>query len=75
MMLPVKDLQVVDSTTMSLFTDILKGIGRNPGNGKKKGGIKMHAMIRSLEDVPCLIRFSSAAILDHVFDMTLVTNN
>jgi|SRR3984885_1970361 hypothetical protein len=67
MMPPVKDLQVVDSTTMSLFTDILKGVGRNPSNGKKKGGIKMHAMIHSLEDVPCLIRFSSAATHDHVF--------
>jgi hypothetical protein len=33
---------------------------------KNKGGIKMHTMI-SLEDVPCLIRFSSAANHDHTF--------
>jgi len=50
-----------------LFSDILKGAGRNPVNGKKKGGIKMHTMINSLEDVPCLVRFSSAATHDHVF--------
>jgi len=64
---PVKDLKIVDSTTISLFSDILKGVGRNPLNGKKKGGIKMHTMINALEDVPCLIRFSSAATHDHTF--------
>lgn len=64
---PVKGLQIVDSTTISLFSDILKGAGRNPVNGKKKGGIKMHTMISALEDVPCLVRFSSAATHDHTF--------
>ena len=63
----VKGLKIIDSTTISLFSDILKGAGRNPINGKKKGGIKMHTMINSLEDVPCLIRFSSAATHDHIF--------
>ena len=65
--LPVKHLKIVDSTTISLFSDILKGVGRNPITGKKKGGIKMHTMINALEDVPCLVRFSSAATHDHVF--------
>lgn len=65
--LPVKHLKIVDSTTISLFGDILKGVGRNPINGKKKGGIKMHTMINALEDVPCLVRFSSAATHDHTF--------
>ena len=64
---PVKHLKIVDSTTISLFSDILKGAGRTPINGKKKGGIKMHTMINALEDVPCLIRFSSAATHDHTF--------
>jgi len=64
---PVKNLQIVDSTTISLFSDILKGVGRNPLNGKKKGGIKMHTMINALEDVPCLIRFTDAATHDHTF--------
>ncbi len=65
--LPVMNLKIVDSTTISLFSDILKGVGRNPINGKKKGGIKMHTMINALEDVPCLVRFSSAATHDHTF--------
>ena len=64
---PVKNLQIVDSTTISLFSDILKGVGRNSLTGKKKGGIKMHTMINALEDVPCLIRFSDAATHDHTF--------
>ena len=65
--LPVKHLKIVDSTTISLFSDILKGVGRKPINGKKKGGIKMHTMINAMQDVPCLVRFSSAATHDHTF--------
>ena len=30
-----------DSTTITLFSDVMKGVGRNPkGDGKKKGGLK-----------------------------------
>jgi len=63
----VKDLRIIDSTTISLFSDILKGPGRPPLTGKKKGGIKLHTMINVLEDVPQLVRFSSAARHDHTF--------
>ena len=63
----IKHLKIVDSTTISLFCDILKGVGRNPLNGKKKGGIKMHTMINASEDVPVLVRFTSAATHDHTF--------
>jgi hypothetical protein len=65
--LPLKDLKIVDSSTISLFSDVLKGAGRNPLEGKKKGGIKMHTMINAREDVPCLVRFTSAATHDHTF--------
>ncbi|SKB62615.1 protein of unknown function [Salegentibacter holothuriorum] len=65
--LPVKHLKIVDSTTISLFSDILKGVGRNPINGKKKGGIKMHTVINAMEDVPCRVPFSNAATHDHTF--------
>lgn len=65
--LPLKELKIVDSSTISLFSDILKGAGRNPLEGKKKGGIKMHTMINAHEDVPCLVRFTSAATHDHTF--------
>jgi hypothetical protein len=57
----------MDSTTISLFKDILRGVGRNPKEGKKKGGIKAHTIIKSSENVPCLIRYSEAARHDHMF--------
>ena len=65
--LSVQDLKIVDSSTIGLFSDVLKGVGRNPLAGRKKGGIKMHTMINACEDVPCLIRFTSAATHDHTF--------
>lgn len=63
----LKRLYIMDSTTISLFKDILKGVGRNPKEGKKKGGIKAHAIIKASEHVPCLIRYSEAARHDHMF--------
>lgn len=59
-------LYIMDSTTITLFSNILKGAGRNPKLGKKKGGIKAHTVICSDEDVPRLVRFTSAATHDHV---------
>ena len=41
--LTFKEVLLIDSTTIRLFSDILKGVGRNPkGDGKKKGGLKVH---------------------------------
>lgn len=63
----LKRLYIMDSTTLSLFKDILKGVGRNPAEGKKKGGIKAHTIIKASENVPCLMRYSEAARHDHTF--------
>lgn len=57
-------LYIIDSTTISLFQEILKNAGRPPLNGKRKGGIKAHTMIKSSEDLPLYVRFSSAAAHD-----------
>jgi transposase len=65
--LSVKNLHIIDSTTISLFSEILKAAGRNPPDGKRKGGIKVHTMINALEDVPCLIRMTSSATCDKSF--------
>ena len=59
-----KRMIIIDSTTISLFQEILKGAGCPGLNGKKKGGIKVHTAIRANEDVPYLIRFSAAAKAD-----------
>ena len=63
----MKRLYIMDSTTISLFKDILKGVGRNPKEGKKKGGIKAHTIIKADENVPYLIRYSEAVRHDHTF--------
>ncbi len=62
-----KKLTIIDSTTISLFSNIFKGAGRNPVNGKKKGGLKVHMAVQSGHDVPSLIRITSAATNDIVF--------
>lgn len=63
----LRRLYIMDSTTISLFKDILRGVGRNPKEGKKKGGIKAHTIIKSSENVPCLVRYSEAVRHDHMF--------
>jgi hypothetical protein len=63
----MRRLYIMDSTTISLFKDILRGVGRNPKGGKKKGGIKAHTIIKASENVPCLIRYSEAVRHDHMF--------
>lgn len=63
----LRRLYIMDSSTITLFKDILKGVGRNPKEGKKKGGIKAHTIIKASENVPCLIRYSEATRHDHMF--------
>lgn len=58
-------LHIMDSTTISLFSNILKGVGRNPKKGKKKGGIKVHTVLKATEGVPHSIHYTSAATHDH----------
>lgn len=61
----MKRLQIIDSTTITLFSNLLfKGVGRHPKTGKKKGGIKVHAVIHANEGVPSDIKFTSAATND-----------
>ncbi len=60
-------INILDSTTITLFKDILRGVGRNPKEGKKKGGIKAHTIIKASENIPCLIRYSEAVRHDHMF--------
>ena len=61
----MRRLQIIDSTTITLFSNLIfKGVGRHPKNGKKKGGIKVHTVIHANEGVPSDIRFTSAATND-----------
>ena len=61
----VKRLRIIDSTTITLFSNVIfKGVGRHPKTGKKKGGIKVHSVIHANEGVHCDVRFTSASTND-----------
>ena len=47
-----KLLYIMDSTTITLFDNILKGVGRHPKSGKKKEGMKLHTIMKYHVGVP-----------------------
>ena len=63
----MKKLFLVDSTTITLFKEIMKAAGRTPANGKRKGGVKIHVGMHLSESVPSLVRITSAATNDKQF--------
>jgi hypothetical protein len=62
-----KRLFIIDSTTISLFHDVIKGAGSTPASGRRKGGLKAHVMINSHEDAPCMVNLTSGATNDRTF--------
>lgn len=60
-------VEIIDSTIIGLFKDILACSGRSPANGKRKGGIKVHSQIHLQERVPKMIWISSATTHDSNF--------
>jgi len=62
-----KNLYVFDSTTITLFQDVLRGTGIRDLNGKRKGGIKVHTLLSSDQDIATMIRFSPSAQGDSTF--------
>lgn len=57
-------LFIMDSTTISLFTDAMHGVGRHPLAGRKKGGAKAHVLMRAQDDVPCFVRITQGKVND-----------
>jgi len=62
-----KEVNIIDSTSITLFKDILKSVGRKPKSGKEKGGIKVHTVLNADEQVPNLVWFSDASKNDIIF--------
>ena len=62
-----KQVKIIDSTTISLFKDILKCVGRKSKTGKSKGGLKVHTVINADEIVPNLVWFSPATTHDQQY--------
>jgi hypothetical protein len=57
-----------DSTTITLFADVMQGVGRNPkGVGKKKGGLKVHLLTDVHADAAKFATISEAKMHDKKF--------
>lgn len=60
-------VEIIDSSVVSLFKDVLGCVGRIPSNGRRKGEIKVHTQINLQEQVPKFIWFSAASTHDKRF--------
>ncbi len=66
--LSIRNLKIIDSTTIRLFSDILRGVGRNPLDGsRKKGGIKVHALMDAFSGIVDFARITAAKVHDRKF--------
>jgi len=66
--LSIRNLKVIDSSTIQLFSDILRGVGRNRLDGaRKKGGFKVHAMMDAFSGVVEFTRITEAREHDQKF--------
>lgn len=76
--LSIRNLKIIDSTTIRLFSEILQGVGRNRLDGsRKKGGIKVHALMDAFSGVTEFTRITAAREHDRKFlyHLKLPTNS
>jgi len=63
-----EEFYAFDSTTISLFSQVMKGVGRNPkDDGKKKGGLKVHMLTDVHADTAVFAKISEAKMHDKKF--------
>jgi hypothetical protein len=60
-------LFIADSSTITLFQQILKAPSPGKTDGRRKGGIKVHTLINAADDVPLKISFTAASANDMPF--------
>lgn len=66
--LSIRNLKIIDSSTIQLFSELLRGVGRNClDGGRKKGGIKVHAMMDAFSGVTEFVRMTEAREHDRKF--------
>jgi hypothetical protein len=66
--LSIRNLKIIDSSTIQLFSEILRGVGRNRLDGaRKKGGIKVHALMDAFSGVTEFVRMTEAREHDRRF--------
>lgn len=59
-----KDFFIMDSTTISLFTDVMHGAGTAKRSGKKKGGVKVHTLVNARHDLPAFVTITEGKKAD-----------
>lgn len=64
---PGRRLHVIDSTTVSLFSDVLANAGRPGADGRRKGGVKVHTMMSYAHRLPEFIVLTPASRHDTPF--------
>jgi hypothetical protein len=65
---PFEKFFAFDSTTISLFSQVMKGVGRNrKDDGRKKGGLKVHMLTDIHSDTAKFIKLSEAKSHDKNF--------
>jgi IS5 family transposase len=60
-------LFIIDSTTISMFCEVMKGAGSYKLNGRKKGGMKAHVLMRVKDQVPAFVHLTEASRNDRAF--------
>lgn len=60
-------LFIADSTTVSLYSTVMAGMGCYGNNGKKKGGAKAHVLVRAKDQLPSFIHITNATENDKIF--------
>lgn len=59
-------LFIMDSTTVTLFSDVMKGVGSYGTDGRRKGGVKAHVVLNAKDDVPRLIYITEGSRNDRI---------
>lgn len=60
-------LFIIDSTIVSVFSTVMQSTGSFGLNGKKKGGIKAHVLLKANEGVPCFVHLTPGKENDNRF--------
>ena len=64
----IRNLKVIDSTTIHLLSEILRGSGpKAVGGSRRKGGIKVHTMMDAFSGVTEFVRMTEARVHDRKF--------
>ena len=59
-------LFIMDSTTVTLFSDVMKGVGGFGADGRRKGGVKAHVVLDAQHHVPQLIYITEGSRNDRI---------